>query len=257
VCGERGHPLFDFPDLELRREHSIGHLRETLQCKSCGATLRHRTLAAALLRVVSTRSKRQITAIRDIDASALHGLRILDTDAFSPISERLKQLPDYIVSSFRPDLPFDTEIEPGYFNVNLENMGFESASIDIVLTSDVMEHVRGVDNAHREISRILKTGGCYIFTVPYDPSIAGHKILVDTSGAEDVFLVPPQYHGDPLSGGILAYRVFGKQLFADLQDCKLRADFVCIDDPAALIIKGDVFIAEKFAVPTVAQIPIA
>ncbi len=205
VCGALGHPLFDFPDLQLRREHSIGHLRETLQCKHCGATMRHRTLATSLLRVISEHSGHKLTAVRDIDADSLRGLKILDTDAFSPISKQLKLLPGYIVSSFRPDLAFDTEIEPGYFNVNLEKMGFQSSCFDIVLTSDVMEHVRGIDSAHREIARILKKGGHYIFRVPYDPSIAGHKIMVDTSGTEDVFLVPPQYHGDPLSGGILAW----------------------------------------------------
>lgn len=253
VCGHKGVPLFDFPDPLLRREHNIGHLRETLQCKQCGATMRHRTLAAALLRVLSTRAKLKISAIRDIDTSSLQGLKILDTDAFSPISKRLKHLSGYTVSSFRPDLAFDTEIGPGYLNLNLENMRLESSSFDIVLTSDVMEHVRGVDNAHKEIARILKTGGHYIFTVPYDPAIAEHKVLVDTSGTEDVYLVPPQYHGDPLSGGILAYRVFGKQIFADLQECGLNAKLVDIDDPTNLIINGDVFIAEKFSITKVAN----
>jgi SAM-dependent methyltransferase len=248
--------LFDFPDPLLRQEHNIGHLRETLQCKQCGATMRHRTLAAALLRVLSKRAKLKIAAIQDIDASSLQGLKILDTDAFSPISKRLKHLSGYTVSSFLPDLAFDTEIEPGYFNLNLENMGFPPSSFDIVLTSDVMEHVRGFNKAHCEIARVLKTGGCYIFTVPYDPTIAEHKVLVDTSGTEDVYLVPPQYHGDPLSGGILAYRVFGTQIFADLQDCGLRAEFVDIDDPAALIIEGDVFIAEKFSATKVAHQPL-
>lgn len=249
VCGERGFPFFDFPDLQLRREHSISYLRETLQCTHCGSTMRHRTLAAALLRVLSARSGRPLAAIRDIDADALQGLAVLDTDAFSPISQRLKHLPGYTISSFRPDLSFDAEIAQNYFNVNLEKMGFPSSSFDIVLTSDVMEHVRGIDAAHREIARVLKPAGHYVFTVPYDPAIPGHRILVDTKGPEDVFLVPPQYHGDPLSGGILAYRVFGQQLFDDLRRCGLHADFVRIDDDAALIVDGDAFIAERLPPP--------
>jgi hypothetical protein len=35
-----------------------------------------------------------------------------------------------------------------------------------------------------------------------------------------------------------------------MQDCNLRANFFCIDDPAALIIEGDAFIAEKFSAQT-------
>ena len=247
VCGQRGHPFFDFPDPVLRREHGIGHLRETLQCRACGATMRHRTLATMLLRALSARSGRTIPKITEVRAQDLAGLHVLDTDAFSPISRRLKQWPGYFISSFRPDLPFDTEIEPCYVNVNLEHMGFETDSFDIVMTSDVMEHVRGIENAHDEIARILRTGGQYIFTVPYDPAIAGHKILVDTSGEQDVTLEEPHYHGDPLTGGILAYRIFGQQIFADLSALGLNTELLYIEDDQSLILRGDVFVATKLA----------
>jgi SAM-dependent methyltransferase len=245
VCAEQGTPFFDFPDLALRREHGIGVLRETLQCRHCGATLRHRTLAAVLLDAVARKSGRKFDSIAAVDTAALAGLRILDTDAFSPISKRLRANAGYIVTSFMPDKPFDTEIAPGHLNLNLERMGIASESFDVVLTSDVMEHVRDIDAAHREIARILKPGGQYLFTVPYDATVATHTVLVDTQGEQDVFLVPPHYHGDPLSGGILAYRIFGRQLFADLERCGLHARFVELDDPAALIIQGDAFIATK------------
>jgi SAM-dependent methyltransferase len=245
VCGERGHPLFDFPDLQRRREHYIGVLRETLQCKRCGATMRHRTLVAGLLSVLRERSGRNLASARDIDATVLGDLKILDTDAFSPLSRLLRGRPGYLMSSYRPDLPMDTEISPGHWNLNLESMGFASDSFDIVLTSDVMEHVRNIDAAHREIARVLKNGGAYVFTVPYDRALEGHRVLVDTSGPEDVFLVPPQYHGDPITGGVLAYRVFGRQLIDDLAKINLRAEFSEIDDPAILVLGGDLFVATK------------
>jgi len=247
VCGCEGVPFFDFPDLKLRREHCIGTLRETLQCKTCGATMRHRTVAAMLLGVLSQRIGRVLRSIREVDANALEAFRILDTDAFSPISKRLRHLRGYYIGSFHPDLPFDTEIEHSHFNVNLEKMGFESSSFDIVLTSDVMEHVRDIDAAHREISRILKAQGQYIFTVPYDGALAGHRVLVDTSGDEDIFLVPPHYHGDPLTGGILAYRIFGQQIFNDLATLGLATELSNINDSDALIIDGDAFIATRVA----------
>jgi SAM-dependent methyltransferase len=245
VCGGRGRPYFDFPDLERRREHSIGVLRETLQCVHCGATMRHRTLVAGLLRVLRERTGRPLASARDIDAAALAGLEILDADAFSPLSRLLRGLPGYRVSSYRPDLPPGAEIGPGCFNVDLQRIAFPPASFDIVLTSDVMEHVRDLDAAHREIARVLKDGGRYVFTVPYDDAMARHRVLVDTSGPEDVFLVPPQYHGDPLSGGVLAYRVFGREIVEDLAQVGLRAEFVALDDPSALIVGGDLFVAAK------------
>lgn len=247
VCGERSTPFFDFPDLKLRREHHIGILRETLQCRHCGATMRHRTLAAMLLRSLTEKTGRTSSSLQALTATGLGGLNILDTDAFSPNSKLLRQVPGYVVSSFIPEKQFDMEIAPGHFNVNLENMGFASERFDLVLTSDVMEHVRGVDAAHHEIARILKPHGRYIFTVPYDASVNSHVTLVDTSGPQDIFLMPPHYHGDPLTGGILAYRIFGRQIFQDLAACGLRAEFSFVDEPTALIEQGDAFVAEKLA----------
>jgi SAM-dependent methyltransferase len=245
VCGKASPPFFDFPDVNLRREHRIGELRETLQCRHCRATMRHRTLAAALLRRVSAIAGRQLASIEEAAAARLSGLKVLDTDPFSPIAGRLKHLPDYWVSSFQPDQPFDAELSPRHWNVNLEKIGFPDAAFDVVLTSDVMEHVRGIDAAHAEIHRILRRGGAYIFTVPYDARCDSHHELVDTRGPTDRFIVPPQYHGDPLTGGILAYRVFGRALHTDLAALGFEVEFLEINDAGALIVGGDVFIASK------------
>jgi hypothetical protein len=245
VCGSTGRPFFDFPDLRLRRDHRIGELRETLQCTHCGATMRHRTLVTAFLQRVSQAVGRPVTTVRQVAETGLGGLRVLDTDAFSPMSKLLRGQAGYIVSSFQPGKPMDTLLGPQHYNLNLERIGFEDRSFDVVLTSDVMEHVRDIDAAHREIVRILKDGGSYIFTVPYDPACATHHLLVDTSGEQDRHLVPPQYHGDPLTGGILAYRVFGKAIFSDLERLGTSVRFTEVNDGSALIVDGDVFVATK------------
>jgi hypothetical protein len=245
VCGCTGPAFFDFPDLELRREHRIGELRETLQCRHCGATMRHRTLAHAILTLVSAVHGKPVASIAEAAKLSLAGLRVLDSDSFSPISERLRPLDNYVRSSYVADRPFGTELEHNRFNVDLERMHFPDASFDMVLTSDVAEHIRDIDAAHREIARVLRPGGHYVFTVPYDPCCPTHHVLVDTSGPEDVFLVPKQIHGDPLTGGILAYRVFGRAIFEDLAHVGLQARFQQVDDDRALILGGDVFIATK------------
>ena len=245
VCAESGRPFFDFPDLALRREHRIGELRETLICTHCGATVRHRALAAALLKQLSAAVGRPMASVKEAAAAGLEGLRVLDSDSYSPIARLLRPLPGYLVSSFRPERAFDTEIEPGHFNLNLEKMGFSDASFDLVLTSDVMEHVRNDGAAHAEIARILRPGGHYVFTVPYDDACADEHRLVDTSGPDDRHLVPPQLHGDPISGGILAYRVYGRSLKGQLAAVGLDAEYMLINDDAALIIDGDVFTATR------------
>ena len=206
VCGHAERPLYDFPNLALRRAHRIGVLRETLQCRNCFASLRERSLALALLKYLNGRWSLDLTSIADLAARGLDGLRILDTDNFSGISRLLRDCQGFMRCSYRPDHPWGHEFEPGYFNVDLQNISFADESFDVILTSDVMEHVRDCDTAHAEIFRALRPGGAYVFNVPFEEASAEGIRLVDTQTEKDVFLVPPQLHGDPLTGGILAYR---------------------------------------------------
>lgn len=245
ICGCRSTPLYDFPNIKLRQEHKIGVLRETLQCRECFASLRQRSLAIALLDHLFERTGIRHESIAALAVSGLGGLRLLDTDNFSAISNLFRRTPGYIRCSYLPDRPWGSEIEPNYYNINLENIDFDNQSFDIVLTSDVMEHVRNADTAHVEIQRILKPNGAYIFNVPYDEDSEYDIQLVDTTSAEDKYLCSPQYHGDPLTGGILAYRIFGRDLIAKLSGLGYQVSFRRIEQLANLVTDGDVFVAIK------------
>jgi hypothetical protein len=245
ICGEQTTPLFDFPDRVLRREHKIGELRETLQCRECFASMRQRSLALALLEHWYQRTSVRHASIAALANAGLGRIRILDSDNFSAISQLLRSNPGYVRCSYLPDRAWGTVLAPNYYNINLERLDFSDASFDIVLTSDVMEHVRDSDAAHGEIRRVLRSGGAYIFTVPYDEREERDIQLVDTSGAEDIYLCRPHYHGDPLTGGILAYRVFGRELIAKLQALGFQVDFKRIEQPASLVTDGDVFVAVR------------
>jgi len=245
VCGERATPLYDFPNLSLRSEHKIGVLRETLQCRKCYASMRQRSLALALLEHMHQRTSVRHASIAALAAAGLGGLRVLDSDNFSAISLLLRGDPGYSRCSYVPDKPWGSVLAPNYYNIDLERIDFGSASFDIVLTSDVMEHVRDCDSAHAEIHRVLRPGGAYVFNVPFDERAERDIRLVDTSGAENVYLCEPQYHGDPLTGGILAYRVFGRDLVTKLQALGFQVNFKRIEQPASLVTDGDVFVAIK------------
>jgi SAM-dependent methyltransferase len=207
--------------------------------------MRERSLALALLDHIAARTGVRHGSIAALAQAGLNGVHVLDSDNFSAISRLLRADPAYVRSSYLPDKPFGALIEPNYRNINLEKIDFGDDSFDVVLTSDVMEHVRDSAAAHAEIYRILRPGGVYIFNVPFDEREEHNVRLVDTSTGEDVFLVPPQYHGDPLTGGILAYRVFGRELVSDLEALGFKVDFRRLDRPERLVMDGDVFIAVK------------
>lgn len=245
VCGEESSPVYDFPDLSLRREHRIGVLRETLQCRACYASMRQRALASELLAQVGSRTGNPATSVAALAVAGLRGLQVLDTDSFSATCARLRGTAGYRTCSFQPDRAWGAEVAPSHFNIDLQRIDFPDATFDILLSSDVLEHVRDATAAFSEIHRVLKPGGVHVFTVPYDPSSAENIRLVDTSGPVDVMLCRPHLHGDPLSAGVLAYRVFGRRLITDLDRCGFDTTFKTVDDSAALIVGGDVFVSSK------------
>jgi SAM-dependent methyltransferase len=75
-------------------------------------------------------------------------------------------------------------------------------------------------SAFAEIFRVLRPGGYHIFTVPLRwPLPAATRPRVDSSGPEDVFLVPPVYHGSPTDRkGSLVYTDFGMDLPEQLRN---------------------------------------
>ena len=184
-------------------------------------------------------------SIAELARVGFGGLAILDTDNFSRTSALLRDVSGYVRCSYIPSEVSGKQLESGYFNIDLQAIAFDDASFDVVLTSDVMEHVRNYDAAHAEIFRILKPGGAYIFNVPYDERAAENIKLVDTSTDQDRFLCKPHIHGDPLTDGVLAYRVFGRELLGELEGLGFTVEFQRLQQASSRIVDVDLFVARK------------
>ncbi len=153
-----------------------------------------------------------------------------------------------VTSLYRPERPSGDLLGDGVVNVDLEQMPFEDGMFDVILTTEVMEHVRFVDRAHSEIARTLAPGGRYAFTVPYDETLERTWRLIDPE--TDEFLVhPPHIHGDlgMRDEGIKSYRVFGRDIVEELGTFGLDTTFRWVDDEASGIFHGDLFVAQKVA----------
>lgn len=83
---------------------------------------------------------------------------------------------------------------------DLEQQTFPDGQFDLVITSDVMEHIYEPDKAFQEIYRTLKPGGAHIFSVPiinkHNPTQRWAK--KDANGNPQ-FLFEPEWHGNPVS----------------------------------------------------------
>lgn len=181
--------------------------RNNMYCPFCRSSSRKRHVAKVLLNEVIP----QAVAINDIPRVGKYHIYNADVnDAFSLALDKYNL---YTCSSFTPGVAAGTEVSPRVFCENLENLSFADKSFDIVITEDIFEHLRNHERGFKEVHRVLKDGGYHIFTVPcrFDrPTL----VRVDTSGEQDVHLLPPEYHGDKIRGKILAYRTFGIDIFA-------------------------------------------
>lgn len=249
ICGHVGPLLYEMPDLVRLAEHHIGTLRETLRCEGCKAKMRDRTIAAGVLDVARERFGVDATTIDELAGRLPAHVRILDTDAQSRFGRRLARAGGVVRSLYVPDRADGELLEDPHGevrNVDLERMPFADESFDLVITSEVMEHVRFVDTAHREIRRCLAPGGTYLFTVPYDDALAETWRLIDPETDEPLVL-PLHLHGDPglRPSGIKSYRVFGRDLVDDLRAAGLEGRYAPVDDPAVGVWGGDLFVATR------------
>jgi SAM-dependent methyltransferase len=138
-------------------------------CAACGANLRSIALADAIRSAVRTDLLlRQFT--KSEKSSALALLEINEAGSLTP---ELRKLPKYRFAA--------------YPEVDIHAMPYPSASFDLVVHSDTLEHVRSPIKALEECRRVLKPGGFMCMTVP----VVVGRLTRNREG------LPRSYHGDP------------------------------------------------------------
>lgn len=95
-------------------------------------------------------------------------------------------------------------------------------SFSAIVSFDVLEHVPDYARALSEFARVLKPKGVLIATFPFvDKQETLVRATIGASG-ETVHLLPPEYHGDPISEGVLCYYHFGWDILALARDAGFR-----------------------------------
>lgn len=163
-------------------------LRESYACRRCGSIPRMRALVAVL--------KRELPAWRT--------LQIHESSPDGPSSRYLAAAPGYVPSQWFPDVPSGTLVD-GVLREDLQDLSLPDASVDLVVTQDVLEHVLDPDAAWREIARVLRPGGAHLWTVP----IYAGRPTVRRVAVDGTLLMDADYHGNPLGGGSLVVHEWG------------------------------------------------
>ena len=166
---------------------------------------------------------------------------------------------DVATSRFEPRQKRGKKLGGRTTNQNLEALTFADASFDVVITSDVLEHVRLDERAHRKIRRVLKPGGVHLFTVPHfrDRSTLTRVEVVDPADpSSDRYLTEKEYHGDANSeeGRALSYRSYGIDLDDRLATLDFAVDYTMDEFPEKGIRNTELFYC-RLASPPVSGRP--
>lgn len=196
--------------------------RETFYCDRCRASLRYRAQAAALLELLGGARRESLRALAE--AGELAGLAVYEPGVSGPLRQYLGQAGRYAQSHYALATPGGN---PGVEVQDLMACTHPDETFDLVVTSDIMEHVRRPMQAFAEIRRILRPGGHHVFSIPTPVPLPPHSVTrVDTSGEDDVHLLPPMYHGSGDGGRSLVYTDFGGDLADRLAELGLSTRVV-------------------------------
>jgi SAM-dependent methyltransferase len=155
--------------------------------------------------------------------------RVYLTEQVTPLYRFVKaRYPGCIGSEFLCDgTPRGATNHSGIRHEDLTALSFGDASIDCVVSLEVLEHVPDFRAALRECARVLKPGGKLLLTAPFtrrEKHLLRARLRPDQTIEH---LEPPEYHGDPVNpSGCLCFHHFGWELIADLKAAGFR-DATC------------------------------
>jgi SAM-dependent methyltransferase len=196
-----------FKEMLLERENSF--------CGTCNANYRMRALAETVLKLLDLPTTGALIKRLMNDSDS----RIYETAAYLVFrAGPLKKLNNYVVSEYIEKKSFGAS--PSRIrNENLESLTFPDNTFNILMSSDVLEHVHDLNKALAEIRRVLKPGGFHVFTVPVDHELPRTTERARIVGEKIEHLLEPVMHGDSIrTEGILAFRDFGNDVLDYMSD---------------------------------------
>jgi SAM-dependent methyltransferase len=136
---------------------------------------------------------------------------VMELDPNSPLRDLLGQSGRYLRTYWSPaDAPGSVRPD-GARCEDITALTLPDDSLDLIVSSEVLEHVPDLDAAMGETQRVLKPGGFHLFTVPARTRTTRRRAVVRDDGRIE-HILPPQYHSDPRDpDGILAFWEIGTE----------------------------------------------
>lgn len=163
--------------------------------------------------------------IADIELQLYPGSRVYLTEQVTPLFDFFaKRYPGSVGSEFLNPAFAAGSIHKGIRHEDMTQLSFNDAAFDAYLSFECFEHIPKYQDAIPEIYRVLKPGGVFLGTFPFDINqYQNHiKATVDAAG-NIVYFAEPEYHGDPVNEkGILCYTIFGWEFLDEFRRAGFR-----------------------------------
>jgi SAM-dependent methyltransferase len=199
------------------------------KCPLCGISLLVRfamhPVAVRCIRCGASAITMALVETLEMEGVAINGSRVYELSSRGPLVNYLaKRAQGLTVSEY-----FDGVLPGSYCGSvqcqDVQNLTYHDECFDVVTSTEVFEHVPDDMRGFREIRRVLKPDGCFVFTVPLSDEPTTIERAKLNSGEID-YLLPAEYHGDAMRGskGVLVFRDYGR----DIADRLIMAGFASV-----------------------------
>jgi len=240
----------------LRAVHSvISPLLETVarpfleaRCNLCGGPILKRTSRPRCLGCLSAPTHRGVGAVLQANGLTAEST-VYELSHHGALFAFLKRKvgPRLVTSEYLGEGTRGQVIH-GVRSEDVQDLTFASESFDFVTSTEVFEHVPDDLAGMREVYRVLKWGGAFVFTVPLDMNMTTRVRARSNHGVIE-HLLPPEYHGDTLKGGgtSLVFRDYGRDIAERHAATGFLGTIEIVDDPASAVSSLPVCLFRKVA----------
>ena len=186
-------------------------------CPLCGSRLlvrlRHSEIGVRCLRCAASAITLSMVSVLQSELPGFRKERVYELSARGPLFEYLRrEVADLTFSEFFDGVP-PGDYRDGVQCQDVQRLTHPNACFDLVTSTEVFEHVADDRRGFAEIRRVLRPGGVFVFSVPFEDADGTVERAV-LSGGNIRHLLPPAYHDDPTRGQAtaLVFRDYGRDI---------------------------------------------